>query len=922
MAAFYPWDSWRGLLILCVFFILLSSHPCSAVTHWVVTENGRIEQQASSVFIMNRPYDLVAFMTKEQEVKKAKKDQEHEEVYKNFHHQKLVNHGTMKEESEIVTDSDEDQAKEFFAKDPFCNKVKYRVTELSIDLLNVVPFAKKGINIEDHVNLKGKAPCLHVPMCKELTTVSLLSFDHLEGVNRRQRIPRVKDMGVTEVIPPGMSVEEWGSRLKLALDKNSTSWLLLNLAALYWRHHGSTYQTINCLRSALYHSPWNHRDVALTSLGVVLHKANRTLDALVLLHSSLEITQEVSKHCYVLGIMYSALKMFDMAEMCFRYVTTVEPSASVAKKWLKAVQCEKRFQCTKQERKRSAFQKKTVECNHEDLSKEEQGAAALLEIPYYFYKAQLEKLWHSVHSNSKTWALNKENNKNMKMKKNGKATEGINSKENQDNKAQAKKNTKNPDKDALRETDEIKPRNDLEKGLFGDQANTARESDLSLEEKKTQNTEENKEPKVQLVTPEEMKRYLDKARDTIARIRESMGDDKAGKDDCNAEDKISENHKQQTNDENDKESRARRGTEGKSASDNEKDLSRSAKSKNTKSKSKKKEDDAVKPSSSPKSPVNKSSANKGSTESNLVMKNTDDEKEVRKQVNSTPSQEIKKSQASDKRSAGIQKALGGSKSKLDPKEDECTNVEGIEGLMLKNKRFSAWVNLEHRGVDISKHVDFKEQLKGFPTPPLCRAKIRAGAWSLDHLEGIRKVEKQSLDPEIGMAQTLLAHDPHSPNKRIQDMGTHISRALEKDPTSWVALNLASLFWRIIGDTAEAVQCLRLAISHSKDKHRDVALVSLASILFRAGYLADAKTTCLHALKVSPNSLVGHFTLANILVAQNKITEATQHYLIVLQLESAFRPAVERLRIIQCIIWRQQKQLEKEAEELMKLLTAT
>lgn len=54
--------------------------------------------------------------------------------------------------------------------------------------------------------------------------------------------------------------------------------------------------------------------------------------------------------------------------------------------------------------------------------------------------------------------------------------------------------------------------------------------------------------------------------------------------------------------------------------------------------------------------------------------------------------------------------------------------------------------------------------------------------------------------------------------------------------------------------------------------------------------------------------------------QSEIPEAIQHYLLALQLEPGFTPAVERLKIIQCVLWKQQKALEKEAADLRKLLT--
>lgn len=142
----------------------------------------------------------------------------------------------------------------------------------------------------------------------------------------------------------------------------------------------------------------------------------------------------------------------------------------------------------------------------------------------------------------------------------------------------------------------------------------------------------------------------------------------------------------------------------------------------------------------------------------------------------------------------------------------------------------------------------------------------------------------------------------------------------QNSTSWVLLNIASLYWRVQGDTAEAIKCLRQALSFSPPNARDVAHVGLASILLREGHLDDTVIVIKKALEVSPSLALGHFILGNVFGAQSNIPEAIQHYLLALQLEPGFTPAVERLKIIQCVLWKQQKALEKEASDLRKLLT--
>lgn len=52
---------------------------------------------------------------------------------------------------------------------------------------------------------------------------------------------------------------EVATRVKLAMDQNSTSWVLSNLAALYWRIVGQGQLATKCLKHALYYSDDNAR---------------------------------------------------------------------------------------------------------------------------------------------------------------------------------------------------------------------------------------------------------------------------------------------------------------------------------------------------------------------------------------------------------------------------------------------------------------------------------------------------------------------------------------------------------------------------------------------------------------------------------------------------------------------------------------
>ena len=46
----------------------------------------------------------------------------------------------------------------------------------------------------------------------------------------------------------------WGHRVAKGLEKEPTSWVLLTLAAHYWRTQGQSLKAVDCLRRALHYS--------------------------------------------------------------------------------------------------------------------------------------------------------------------------------------------------------------------------------------------------------------------------------------------------------------------------------------------------------------------------------------------------------------------------------------------------------------------------------------------------------------------------------------------------------------------------------------------------------------------------------------------------------------------------------------------
>jgi hypothetical protein len=62
----------------------------------------------------------------------------------------------------------------------------------------------------------------------------------------------------------------------------------------------------------------------------------------------------------------------------------------------------------------------------------------------------------------------------------------------------------------------------------------------------------------------------------------------------------------------------------------------------------------------------------------------------------------------------------------------------------------------------------------------------------------------------------------------------IALALKSNSTSWVLSTAAALFWRVKGNSEQAVKCLRHSLYYSPRDMKDIPLISLANVLHRAG----------------------------------------------------------------------------------------
>ena len=76
----------------------------------------------------------------------------------------------------------------------------------------------------------------------------------------------------------------------------------------------------------------------------------------------------------------------------------------------------------------------------------------------------------------------------------------------------------------------------------------------------------------------------------------------------------------------------------------------------------------------------------------------------------------------------------------------------------------------------------------------------------------------------------------------------------KHGPNWALFNLASLYWRALGDGYNSIECLRRAIHFAPSDCMDVGFIGLANTLHRHLFLNSAVIVARAALDMRPESV--------------------------------------------------------------------
>uniref|UniRef100_A0A8C9UYF9 Tetratricopeptide repeat domain 17 n=1 Tax=Scleropages formosus TaxID=113540 RepID=A0A8C9UYF9_SCLFO len=328
---------WNVTLLSIATSVLLAE-PGGATTHWVVTEDGKIQQQVDSPLNLKQPHDLVIFMRQESRVNYLK------ELEKQLVAQKI-----HIEENE---DRDTGLEQRHYKEDPDCVAARVPLGDLDLYDGTFISLESKGISPEDYVDSHSSLPAgLEKPDCSKIFELpySIHAFQHLRGVQERVNLTSpllAKDDPIFSSLSHklGRSMDEAGHRINQGLLRNSSSWVLYNLASFYWRMKNEPRYAVDCAVRALHFSPRQHKDVALVNMANVLHRAHFSADAAILAHAALDLTADLFTSHYTLGNIYAMLGEYNHSVLCYEQALQARSGFEQALRRKHAVLCQQKLE--------------------------------------------------------------------------------------------------------------------------------------------------------------------------------------------------------------------------------------------------------------------------------------------------------------------------------------------------------------------------------------------------------------------------------------------------------------------------------------------------------------------------------------------------------------------------------------------------
>lgn len=318
--------------------LLLLLRSAGASTHWVVTEDGKIQEQVYSVFYMRRPYDLVALIQQERRA----------HLVENF----MFQVDGQIEEIDNKRSRDTNLQEKFYDLDQDCVAAQRPLAEYDLFASTVATCDEVQISLQDlkveiaKLDGRGRDGDNAEPNCSRTSDLefSMHAFEHLKSMIDRKNVSMMPDLELSKLLFTLEAINGFGHLLHEEMEKNKTSWVLYNMAGYYFRLVGDAYKAIECIRRSLHFSPRELKYVALLNLGEVLHHAGKSEDAAVVISAAVDLMPNDPMLYYTLGNVYAALTEFNKSVEAFDAALELQPDFEAASLRRHAVICHRKLE--------------------------------------------------------------------------------------------------------------------------------------------------------------------------------------------------------------------------------------------------------------------------------------------------------------------------------------------------------------------------------------------------------------------------------------------------------------------------------------------------------------------------------------------------------------------------------------------------
>ncbi|XP_039280772.1 tetratricopeptide repeat protein 17 isoform X2 [Nilaparvata lugens] len=370
--------SWKIFALLFKIFLGIS-----ASTHWVVTENGRIQSQLDSAFYLRQPFDLVSFL--EQEKRLETIESLYAEMLKR--NARIESQWTGLESFSVLKDR-------VLKSDLDCRNIGLQLSEVDL-YVNIFDDAseREGINLDELLPEESDIPkeTPDSPDCTQFSSLnfSMHMFPHIQVLSQPWNFTKLID--VSADLDSLISVT--GRQLVAGLRRNNTSWFLYNLAALHWQVEGDLQKAVQCAKLAMHYVPRMYRDVPLLNLGCLLQRAQLRPEAAILLHAAVDHAPNRPLSHYALATVYAGLGDYNRSVACYDNALRLRPNWVPAQRIRSSVLCHRKLDSALQSLQRSLQDILAQLKDYYDIHKKWSEEQELLAV----FQAPIQVKFHSQH---------------------------------------------------------------------------------------------------------------------------------------------------------------------------------------------------------------------------------------------------------------------------------------------------------------------------------------------------------------------------------------------------------------------------------------------------------------------------------------------------------------------------------------------